>query len=55
MQIIAELDPLFIAEHYKELDEQWLLVDHNENQHIVEFNQCLTMPHLTQGLGPLEA
>jgi len=26
-QIIAELDPIFIAEHFKELDEQWLLID----------------------------
>jgi hypothetical protein len=43
----AELDPIFIAEFFNELDEQWVLIDENENQHIVVFNQILTMPYIT--------
>jgi len=41
VQIIAELDPIFVAEPFNELDEQWLLIDEDKKQHIVEFNQCL--------------
>jgi len=52
-QIIAELDPIFIAEHFKKLDEQWLLIDEEKSKHIVEFNQRIIMPHLTTGWGPL--
>ena len=46
MKVICELNPLFVAEHYHEIEEQWMLQDGYGNCHQVEFKKCLTMPIL---------
>lgn len=46
MKIICKLDPLFVGEHYH---EHWILQDGYGNCHRVEFNNCITMPMLTEG------
>ncbi|XP_024633433.1 uncharacterized protein [Medicago truncatula] len=48
-EIICELDPLFVAEYFDELQEQWMLQDGIGNCHQVEFNKILTIPILTTG------
>ena len=45
-QIICELDPLFVAEHYDELQERWILQDGYGSSHQVQFNKCMLMPML---------
>jgi len=49
LKIICELDPLFVAEHYDELEQYWILQDGYGNCHRFEFNKCITMPILTNG------
>jgi hypothetical protein len=49
--MICELDPLFVAEYFDELEEQWILQDGIGNHHQVVFNNILTVPILTTGWG----
>lgn len=49
LKIICELDPLFVAEHYHELEEHWILQDGYGNCHRLQFNNCITMLMLTEG------
>ncbi|XP_039688690.1 uncharacterized protein [Medicago truncatula] len=47
--IICEIDPLFVAEHYDELIDIWSLQDGYGNSHQVQFNKLMLMPMLTEG------
>jgi len=43
------LDPIFVVEHFDELEEHWMLQDGVGNYHQVIFNKLITMPMLTFG------
>jgi hypothetical protein len=47
--MICELDPIFVAKHFDELEEHWTLQDGIGNSHRVTFNKIMTMPMLTFG------
>jgi len=47
--MICELDPIFVAEYFDELQENWSLQDGFGNRSNVVFNRLITMPMLTFG------